>query len=102
MLTHLLNHRTAGFFSLSLLLSTTNVVAQPARGKMLYDNHCLECHITEIHFRAKSKVKTVKELHQAVIRWKEELGLNWSSQDVLDVQDYLNEKYYQFKALNPM
>ena len=74
---------------------------KPDRGQLLYDNHCLECHITEVHFREKRQVQSLADLQVATIRWMDELKLEWTAEEVSDVAEYLNLKYYQFPTAGP-
>jgi mono/diheme cytochrome c family protein len=87
------------------LLSPAILMAQttkPNRGQLLYDNHCLECHVTEVHFREKRKVQNREELLEAIVRWVDELKLEWTADEIADVFEYLNLKYYQFPPAGPL
>ena len=87
---------------LMLLLScfaATTVLAQSTdvgRGEQLYENHCQVCHTSQVHFRAKSKVKSVGDILYQINRWSTELNLNWSGEEMADVLDYLNQRFYHF------
>ena len=73
------------------------VVAQPAsaeRGRLLYENHCTVCHESVVHVREDRKVKTRQDLLAFISRWQNHLGLGWSAEEMNDVREYLNEKYY--------
>jgi len=88
---------------LMLLLPGVLVAApKPDRGQLLYDNHCLECHVTEVHFREKRQVQSLADLRAETIRWMDELKLEWTAEEVSDVVEYLNLKYYQFPPAGPL
>ena len=66
-----------------------------SRGKLLYENHCTTCHESNVHIRAKHKVKTIDDITYWVDRWSTELGLKWKADEIHDVVHYLNEEYYK-------
>lgn len=68
----------------------------PARGQMLYDNHCIACHESTAHIRRDRRANSLKALEGWVIRWSNQQQLNWSAEDISDVVDYLNNHYYKF------
>ena len=63
-------------------------------GKLLYENHCGACHTPEVHERANQKVNTLVDLSKMIIRWQYHLKLNWSVEEVRQVRQYLNNRYY--------
>ena len=66
-----------------------------SRGQLLYENHCTECHTSVAHIRADRRVRTMKDLEAWVMRWAGQRKLQWSADDVAEVVDYLNGRYYQ-------
>jgi hypothetical protein len=79
-----------------LLLAAAPVSADnPERGRLLYENFCYHCHMTEIHFRVNSKIDTWERLRETVRIWQGEMGLGWRAEDILDVSGFLNSRYYQ-------
>lgn len=82
--------------SLTFAVSAQN--ANPERGRQLYENHCQVCHTSQVHFRAQSKVKSVGDILYQINRWRTELELNWSAEEMADVLDYLNQRFYHFSA----
>lgn len=96
--------RLLSVFLVSLLFSAALMAQnpEPSRGQLLYDNHCLECHIDEVHFRTERKVQNRAELLEAIDRWVDELKLEWTAEEVMDVMEYLNLKYYQFPPAGPL
>ena len=80
----------------ALAVLVTAPSAQTERGRLLYENHCAECHTTEVHFREKRKAQSLDDVREWVLRWQAELELDWTGADVDDVARYLNGRYYQF------
>jgi len=68
----------------------------PTRGQMLYENHCIACHESTAHIRRDRRANSPKALEEWVIRWSNQQQLNWSAEDVSEVVDYLNNRYYKF------
>lgn len=84
------------------LLATTLVLlagaaqAQPSsRGQLLYDNHCIACHSTQMHWRDKKLVADWASLKVQVRRWQATAQLNWSEDDIDDVARFLNDAFYK-------
>ena len=73
-------------------------LAAPARGELLYENHCIACHNTEMHWRDKKLAKDWKTLRAEVRRWQRFSGLRWSNDEVTAVARYLNTLYYHYPA----
>ena len=63
----------------------------PARGRLLYDAACGECHTTQPHWREKHIVKTWPELLFQVERWQRVAGRGWTASEIEDVAAYLPE-----------
>jgi mono/diheme cytochrome c family protein len=68
----------------------------PSRGAMLYANHCIACHATQMHWREKRQAVDWATLRAQVQRWQGVARLDWSDEDVLDVVRHLNETIYHF------
>jgi hypothetical protein len=71
--------------------------AQPAdgsRGQLLYSNHCVECHTTQMHWRAQRQARDWDSLTAQVRRWQAEARLQWTEQDVNAVARHLNDTIY--------
>ena len=75
--------------------------AGPERGQLLYENHCTSCHASTVHVRDQRKSKTPAELRAWILRWSGELKLNWSEDELADVYQYLNNRYYKFPIETP-
>ena len=113
---HLLRRSANAVFAISkatlvsvvILAFTVAAPAQAAdanRGKTLHDAHCTACHISMtggdgsvLYTRKNRRVKTFEGL-QNQVRWCEtNLELKWFEEDIADVVEYLNTKYYSFTS----
>jgi mono/diheme cytochrome c family protein len=70
--------------------------AAPARGQLLYDAHCIECHNAQIHWRTAGAAYDWDSLRAQVDHWQGAASLGWSEDDILEVTSYLNETIYKF------
>jgi mono/diheme cytochrome c family protein len=66
------------------------------RGEALYENHCSSCHDPQFHAGGASHLATLADLRDRVAAWSIHSGLNWSLEDVNDVSDFLNRRFYRF------
>ncbi len=71
-------------------------LAPPSRGELLYLNHCLECHESQVHIRVTHHSKNINAIRDEVTRWVKQLELKWTLHDIEDVVDYLNNRYYHY------
>ena len=71
--------------------------ADRERGRALYENQCQSCHEKGVHSRANRKAKSLVDLRQRAAAWSTHGGLDWSSEEINDVADYLNARFYHFK-----
>ena len=71
------------------------------RGRLLYENHCQECHTTRPHERDQRKANTPGEVRAWVGRWQATLELGWSASDVEDVATWLYLRYYDPERPRP-
>lgn len=67
-----------------------------SRGEMLYQNHCIACHTTQVHWRDQRLAKDWPSLRAQVRRWERNTGLTWNDEDIEIVSHYLNQRYYRF------
>ena len=79
------------------------IVAQPsasgadvARGRALYENHCIVCHTSKVHRREPRVASDPVQLRAIVEKWQVEQGLRWSREDIEDVVGYLTLTYYKY------
>ena len=78
------------------LFAQTYVAGDIERGKALYANHCLSCHESIVHIRDRKKAKTIEQLKSLVIRWANTTTLNWQQEEIDDVANYLNVRFYGY------
>jgi len=69
----------------------------PARGQLLYENHCMSCHESVVHIRTTKDTQSLQELRARVVHWAQYLNLCWGRDEVEDVVTHLNAQYYQFE-----
>ena len=84
----------------SIIIGFTAAVAlsEPdslARGHLLYENHCLSCHESQVHIRNNHKAHSLKDVQHEVMRWSEELKLPWQASEIRDVSGFLYQTYYR-------
>lgn len=81
----------------ALLASAWGVrAADRERGRMLYENHCFECHDSVVHVRETRKAKTRSDIRRRIIGFARFLELGWDEDEVTDVLHYLDSRYYGF------
>ena len=71
------------------------VHADARRGELLYDTACLQCHTTQAHWREKRLVRDWPGLLHQVTRWQAVAGQNWQAEEIEDVAEYLNQRFYK-------
>ncbi|MBG9390202.1 cytochrome c [Caenimonas aquaedulcis] len=69
--------------------------AAPSRGELLYNNHCIECHTSQIHWRDGKQVRDWAGLRAKVRFWQANAGLRWDDADITDVARYLDNTIYR-------
>jgi mono/diheme cytochrome c family protein len=84
-----------------LLFYSLTASAGAERGRLLYENHCTSCHISTLHVRDQRKSKTPAEMRAWILRWSGELKLDWREDELADVYQYLNNRYYKFPVETP-
>ena len=90
----------AGFLAVVLNVMTLSTLSTPLsaqefdRGQALYENHCAECHEALAHTRKGSRINSIDDIRSWVAFWSVHSELDWSSEDVRDVADYLNKRFY--------
>ena len=90
----------AGFLAAVLNVMALSAVSTPLaalefdRGEALYENHCEECHDGLAHTRKGSQINSMGDLRSWVASWSAHSRLGWSSEDVDDVVEYLNNRFY--------
>jgi mono/diheme cytochrome c family protein len=64
------------------------------RGRLLYENHCQDCHTSRAHVRAARKAGSAASVRGQVSRWQGVQGLRWSQDDIEDVTTWLYLRFY--------
>ena len=77
-------------------LASPSFAADPGRGRLLYENHCQQCHTANIHSRAKKLPLDRNELRVIVDDWRRQINLPWTPDETEDVVEYLNRTRYRF------
>lgn len=79
-----------------LMTAAVAAGAQPVdRGRLLYETHCIECHTTQMHWRAQRSASDWTRLQAQVSRWQASLQLQWTPGEIDAVAGYLNETIYR-------
>ncbi len=66
------------------------------RGQQLYENQCMSCHESVIHIRDDRRASNLGEVYWQTTRWAIDQQLEWRYEEVRDVAQYLNNRFYQF------
>lgn len=80
--------------ALVLMASVPLAGADVSRGRLLYENHCIACHDTQIHWRQNRRATDWASLRVQVREWQTRAHLNWSDADIDAVARYLNDSIY--------
>lgn len=70
-------------------------VADPTRGRLLYETHCIACHSKQMHWRENRRVVDRDSLLAQVTQWQAREGLGWTPADIEAVAAYLNAIVYR-------
>ena len=94
-----LNKRVLVIAMSVLLAGYGSVLAESFdRGQALYENHCMSCHEDGVHTRDTRRATSVAELRKWVATWSFHASLDWSGEEIDDVTDYMDRRYYHFTA----
>lgn len=74
------------------------LAAEPSRGQLLYETHCVACHSTQMHWRDKRVVQDWASLLGQVGAWQARAKLNWSAADIEAVATHLNQAIYRLPS----
>lgn len=80
----------------ALLAAGAAPAAAQSRGELLYTTHCIACHNTQVHWRAKKQVVDWPSLRAQVRAWQATAQLAWTDDDIQQVAGYLNQAHYHF------
>ncbi len=67
-------------------------------GQMLYENHCLGCHESQLYIRSNRQIKSLSELTAMVSVRANNQVLNWGEEEIIAVTLFLNQSYYHFSV----
>ena len=80
-----------------VFISCTALTAQAAdRGQALYEMGCDACHDKSVHQRSARHAASLEEIRNYVTRWSAALGTGWRDEEIDQVTDYLNQRYYHY------
>jgi hypothetical protein len=71
------------------------------RGRLLYENACIQCHTTQAHWRDKRIVKDWDGLLAQVTRWQAIAGQSWREAEIRDTAAHLNRTFYRLPCSVP-
>ena len=86
----------APLLALATVASAHAQTATPTRGQLLYANHCVECHNTQMHWRAQRLARDWSSLKGQVRRFQDLARLDWNDDDIEAVARHLNDTIYRF------
>jgi len=91
--------RPASVFLLALLAALPAAAQDPARGRLLYETHCLSCHYERIHDRdaAHSRIVTRAGLLAEVSERAALTRQPFTRDDLEDIAEYLDRSHYRLK-----
>lgn len=69
-----------------------------SRGRLLYENHCTACHESVLHVREAKRARTLPELRAWVVKWSVYQKLRWRKEEIEDVVNDLNTRFYKIDA----
>jgi len=83
--------------ALALALALPAAAQDAARGRALYETHCLGCHYERIHQRdaSRSLIRTPAQLRVEVAKWAAQTGRPFTLEDLDDIAEYLNRSHYR-------
>jgi hypothetical protein len=70
--------------------------AEPSRGRLLYETHCIGCHNSQMHWRDQRLARDWPGLLAQVRGWQARANLGWSDGDITEVARHLNDAIYRF------
>lgn len=82
---------------LAALAALPAAAQDAARGRLLYETHCLACHYRQVHERPaeRSRVRTLADLRDEVAQRAALTAQPFSLEDLEDITEYLNRSYYR-------
>ncbi len=92
---HTLRNRSAWLLVLALVTAPGAHAADPDRGRMLLDTHCVSCHDSRVYKRDSKLGTNYEEIRKQVVRWETNTSLKWNDSDIDAVTTYLARTFYK-------
>jgi len=91
--------RRASTGALLFMMALPAAAQDAARGRELYETHCLACHYERIHKRdtARSLVKSHAGLRVEVAKRAALTGRAFAPSELDDIAEYLDRSHYKFQ-----
>ena len=91
-------HRNMAAAATGILLAiSSGVFAEDFdRGQALYENHCRSCHEEAAYTRESRRAASIADLRKWVATWSFHAQLDWTDEEINDVVDFINQRYYRF------
>ena len=84
-------------FTIGSLLISSSAYAQDAdQGEQLHASKCQTCHDSSVYTRANRFIQNRAALQAQVSRCTKQVRADWTAQQIDDVVNYLDRKYYKF------
>ena len=80
----------------AFLLFSGVACAQSDRAESLYTTYCDSCHTEQVHWRENKIATDWTSLLSEVRRWQANSKLDWPTEDIESVADYLNTLHYHY------
>lgn len=80
----------------SLLISSSAYAQVTDQGEQLHASKCQACHDSSVYTRANHFIQNRAALHAQVSRCSKQARADWTAQQIDDVVNYLDRKYYKF------
>lgn len=81
----------------AILVIQNTAIADIMTGKQLHNENCMDCHQPAIYTRENNRVKSLPALQKQINRCQDDMGLDWTKDDIDKTKHYLNTTYYHFK-----
>jgi len=84
------------FIIASLLTGNSAYAESAGNGEQLHASKCQGCHDSSVYTRANRFIKNRGALLDQVNRCHKQVRAEWTAQQIDDVVNYLDSKYYKF------
>ncbi len=90
-------HPTIILATIAALAGAEARAADPANGQELHDPNCLRCHQHEVYTRKDRMVNSLSSLDAQVRRCDQAVKTQWFDDEIADVAEYLNTRFYKLE-----